>query len=383
VLAFSVIAVIGLSAFALRNELDNDFVKYFDKSVKFRTDTDFISENLTGIDNIEYALGAGEADGISDPEYLKKLDEFDQWFRQQKEVTHVNSFSETMKRVNKSMHGDDPAYYKVPAAKNEAAQYLLLYEMSLPYGLDLNNQINVDKSETRFTVTLDAVSSNEMISLTKRAEQWLRDNAPEHMFSYGSSTSLMFSYLGKNNIDSMLKSGFGALIFISFVLIFALRSFKYGALSIIPNITPIAVAFGLWGITNGQINMVVATVLGMTLGIVVDDTIHLLAKYIHGRKELGKSPEDAVRYALSTVGKALIVTTIILTTGFAVLMQSAFALNADMGQLTAVTIVVALILDFLLLPALLLVIDKGKSPARAEKPELIEDIEFVEVKVRS
>jgi len=379
VLTFSVIAIIGLSSFALRNELNNDFVKYFDKSVKFRTDTDFISENLTGIDNIEYSLGAGEADGISDPEYLRKLDEFDRWFRQQKEVTHVNSFSETMKRVNKSMHGDDPAYYKVPAAKNEAAQYLLLYEMSLPYGLDLNNQINVDKSETRFTVTLHAVSSNEMISLTKRAEQWLRDNAPEHMFSYGSSTSLMFSYLGKNNIDSMLKSGFGALIFISFVLIFALGSFKYGALSIIPNITPIAVGFGLWGITNGQINMVVATVLGMTLGIVVDDTIHLLAKYIRARKELGKSPQDAVRYALSTVGKALIVTTIILTTGFLVLTQSSFALNADMGKLTAITIVVALILDLLFLPALLLVLDRGKTPARVETPELVEDIEFVEV----
>ena len=372
VLAFSVIAVIGLSAFSFKNELNNEFVKFFDKSAKFRIDTDFISENLTGIYNLEYSLGAGEADGISDPQYLKKLDEFDQWFMQQKEVMHVNSFSEIMKRVNKSMHGDDPDYYKIPDAKDEAAQYLLLYEMSLPYGLDLNNQINVDKSETRFTVTLKMVSSNEIIALTERAEQWLRDNAPEHMFSYGISTALMFSHITKTNMVSMLKSGFGALILISFILIFAFRSFKFGALSIIPNITPIAVGYGIWGLTNGQINMAVAVVLGMTLGIVVDDTVHLLAKYIRARRELGKSPQDAVRYAFSTVGRAIIVTTIILTAGFSVLTQSSFIFNSDMGKVAAITIVSALVLDLLLLPALLLALDRDKTQKPVEGTELLE-----------
>jgi len=170
---------------------------------------------------------------------------------------------------------------------------------------------------------------------------------------------------------SMLKSGFGALILISFILIFALRSFKYGALSIIPNITPIAVAFGIWGLTYGQINMAVAVVLGMTLGIVVDDTVHLLSKYIRARRELGKSPQDAVRYAFSTVGRAIIVTTIILTAGFTVLMQSSFIFNSDMGKITAITIVAALILDLLLLPALLLTLDRGKTRKPVEEPDLL------------
>lgn len=372
VLAFSVVAAVGLGLFSFKNELNNEFVKFFDKTVQFRTDTDFISENLTGIYNIEYSLGAGEADGISDPQYLKKLDKFDQWFRQQEEVMHVNTFSETMKRVNKSMHNDDPDYYKVPAARNEAAQYLLLYEMSLPYGLDLNNQINVDKSETRFTVTLHNISSNEMMALTAKAEQWLRDNAPEHMFSYGISTTLMFSHITKTNMDSMLKSGFGAFVLISFILIFAFSSLKYGLISIIPNVMPIAVAFGIWAIINGQINMAVAVVLGMTLGIVVDDTIHFLSKYIRARRENGRSPQDSVRYAFATVGRALIINTIILTAGFSVLMQSSFGFNSDMGKLTAITIVVALVLDLLLLPALLLVIDKDDPSKHVEETQPIE-----------
>lgn len=265
------------------------------------------------------------------------------------------------------MHGDSLEHYKVPGARDEAAQYLLLYEMSLPYGLDLNNQINVDKSETRFTVTTQNLSSNEMISLSDRAEQWLRTNAPESMYSYGISTALMFSHITRRNMESMLKGGFGALVLISFILMFALRSTKYGLISLIPNVAPIAVAFGIWAMINGQINMALSVVLGMTLGIVVDDTVHLLSKYMRGRREKGLSPEDSIRYAFTTVGKAVTVTTIVLVAGFSVLMQSSFALNSGMGKLTAITITIALILDLLLLPALLIAFDKDR------KKDVVED----------
>ncbi|NQY08675.1 MAG: MMPL family transporter [Flavobacteriales bacterium] len=360
ILVASVAAVMGLAYLANTNELNNEFVKFFDKRVKFRTDTDFIADNLTGIYNMEFSLNSGSEDGISDPKYLQKLDEFEIWFRAQENVTHVSSFSEVMKRVNRSMHGDNQDYYKVPNGKNEAAQYLLLYEMSLPYGLDLNNQINVDKSETRFTVTMENVSSNRMLALAEESQNWLKENAPEEMFTHAISTSIMFSHITKTNMDAMLQSGFGALIIISFILIFALGSFKYGLISIVPNVAPIVVAFGIWAIFNGQINMAVTVVLGMTLGIVVDDTIHILAKYIRARKEMGKSAEDAIRYAFSTVGRAVVITTIILVAGFSVLMYSSFGFNSDMGKLTAITIVAALVLDLLLLPALLLTIDRKK-----------------------
>lgn len=358
ILVISVISVIGLGLYSTQNILNNEFVKFFDKSVKFRTDTDLISDTLTGIYNVEFALGAGEEDGISNPDYLNKLDEFDKWMMEQPEVMHVNSFSYVMKKVNKSMHGDSLQYFAIPGNKQEAAQYLLLYEMSLPYGLDLNNQINVDKSETRFTATLQNISSNEIISLTERAETWLKNNAPEHMFSHGISPAIMFSHITKTNMDSMLQSGLGALVLISIILIFALRSVKYGIISLIPNMTPIAVAFGIWALTNGQINMAVTVVLGMTLGIVVDDTIHFLAKYIRARREQGKSAEDAVRYAFSTVGRAVIVTTVVLVAGFSILMMSSFGFNSDMGKLTAITIAVALILDLIMLPTILIAIDK-------------------------
>jgi len=352
----TIVLAIGLLSF--NNEMNEDFVSYFDKSIQFRNDTDFISENLIGIYTIEFSLNSGESDGISNPEYLKKVEEFENWFKKQESVVHVNAFTEVARRINKSMHGDQLAYYRLPEARDEAAQYLLLYEMFLPYGLDLNNQINVDKSETRFTVTMSNITANHLMELTERAEHWLHENAPEYMFTNGISTALMFSHLTQRQVYSMAKGSVFAILLISLVLIVALRSFKYGMLSLIPNIMPFAIGFGIWGITVGEINAGLSVVFGMTLGIVVDDTVHLLTKYLRARREQNKSPEDAVRYAFSTVGQAIVVTTIVLVAGFLILSLSSFKMNSQMGMLTAMVIVAALVIDLILLPAILIRADK-------------------------
>ena len=162
----AIMLVIGL--FIARNELNDQFVQYFDDRVQFRQDTDFATQNLTGIYQVEYSVGASESGGIQNPDYLAKLAEFEAWFWEQPGVVNVSSFSEVMKRVNKSMHGDDPEWRRIPESRELAAQYLLLYEMSLPFGLDLNNQINVDKSATRFTVTIEDLSSRRRFVRSQR-----------------------------------------------------------------------------------------------------------------------------------------------------------------------------------------------------------------------
>jgi len=350
--------VIGLVAFVPNNELNDEFVKYFDERVDFRVATDFTTDNLTGLYNISYSLEAGEAGGISEPVFLNKLEEFAVWYRQQPEVMHVNTLSDTMKRLNKNLHGDDPAWYRIPDQRNLAAQYLLLYEMSLPYGLDLNNQINVDKSATKLDVSLQSISSNQTLALEERAQQWLAENAPASMQVHGASPSVMFSHIGARNIRSMLIGTTLALVLISFILIFALRSPRIGLISIIPNLVPAGMAFGLWGLLVGEIGLALSVVTGMTLGIVVDDTVHFLSKYLRARREEGLSSAAAVRYAFHTVGTALWTTSIVLMAGFMVLTQSPFKLNSGMGLLTAITIGLALLADFLLLPTLLMTLDK-------------------------
>ena len=364
VLIGSIVVIFGFGYLAFQNQLNDEFIKYFDSKISFRQDTDFISDNLTGIYNVEFSLDAGEPGGINNPGYLKKLQDFERWLEQQSEVIHVNSYAEVARQVNQSMHGDSLQYYAMPTNREEAAQYLLLYEMSLPFGLDLNNQINVDKSESRLTATIRNISTLEMVAFAKRAEEWLRINTPPNMHTLGISPTMMFAYLSGRQVLSMVTGTGLAIILITIVLIFALRSLKYGLMSIIPNVTPIAVGFGIWALLEGSINVGVSIVFGMTLGIIVDDTIHFLSKYLLARREHGYNVPDAIKYAFTTVGRALLVTTIVLVSGFAILAQSSFGMNSGMAKMTSIIIVVALIIDFLLLPALLLVFtpeEKGQE----------------------
>ena len=340
------------------NELNDEFVKYFDNTVAFRTDTDFTVDNLTGLYSISYSLKAAEPGGISEPAFQQKLEEFANWYRQQPEVLHVSSLSDTMKRLNKNLHQDQAQWYRIPEQRDLAAQYLLLYEMSLPYGLDLNNQINVDKSATKLDASLRSISSNSTIAVEERAQVWLEQNAPESMHVHGASPTLMFSHIGARNIRSMLVGTTIALVLISILLTIALRSVRIGLISLVPNLVPAGLAFGLWGMLVGEVGLALSVVTGMTLGIVVDDTVHFLSKYLRARREDGLSSADAVRYAFHTVGTALWTTSIVLMAGFFILTQSHFKLNSGMGLLTAITIGFALIADFLLLPTLLMTIDK-------------------------
>jgi predicted RND superfamily exporter protein len=265
-----------------------------------------------------------------------------------------------MKRLNKNMHGDDPAWYRLPEQHNLAAQYLLLYEMSLPYGLDLNNQLNVDKSATRMVVSMHDQSSPKMIAFERRVESWLADNMPDLNVIAG-SPMYMFSQIAQRTVNNMSKGVSFALILISLLLIIAFRSFKTGLISLVPNLIPPAVAFGVWGILVGEIGFSHAVAFGMTIGIIVDDTVHFLSKYLRARREKGLSSEEAVRYAFSNVGVALVITTIVLVIGFMVLATSSFKLNSDLGLITALTITIALLLDFLLLPALLMAFDSKQE----------------------
>jgi predicted RND superfamily exporter protein len=328
------IIIILLAALVPQNELNDQFVEYFDETVEFRRDSDYAAANLTGVYYIDYALGTEESGGISEPWYLSDVDKFSQYLRSQPEVIHVQTISDTFKRLNKNMHGDDPTWHRLPEERNLAAQYLLLYEMSLPYGLDLNNQIDIDKSATKIAVTLKTLTSNEVIAFDDKAVKWIEENTPS-ITLYNSSPTIMFAHLGKRNINSMLIGTSVALVFISAVLIFFLNSFKYGLISLIPNLTPALAAFGIWGATVGQVGIGLSIVTGMTLG-------------------KGLNAEDAVRYAFNSVGLALLVTSVVLVAGFMILAQSHFYLNSSMGLLTSVVIMLALIIDLTLLPALLI-----------------------------
>ena len=357
------VLLIVLASGIPRIELSDSFVKYFDESYKFRRDTDFVEDNLTGFNIIEYSLGSDGEGGVNEPDYLKLLEEFSAWWRLQPNVANVISLADTMKRLNRSMHSGDETYYRIPDSRELAAQYMLLYEMSLPFGLDMNATVNLDKSASRFTVLLRKVSTRQLQELELKGNEWLRKNAPKRMQAPATGLSVIFSHISERNIKSMLGGTAFALVMISGILVIALRSFKMGLISLIPNLAPAMMTFGLWGLLVGEIGMAVSVIAAITLGIVVDDTVHFLSKYTRARREMRLSSAEAVRYSFRTVGAALFTTSVIVAAGFLVLTLSGFKINSSLGLLTAITIAFALMTDFLFLPPLLMKLDRRRVGA--------------------
>jgi len=356
---FSTICLaVALGYSASQNRLNDNWINYFTKNVPVRVATDVLEDRISGADFLEYDISAGRPQGINDPGFLNHLDDLVRWLRAHPQVEQVNNLTDVMKKLNQVMHGDDETWYRLPERQDLAAQYLLLYEMSLPYGLDLNNIINVDKSATRIIITTKNLGTRALSDLDLEIQTWLKNNTPNHMHSQGTGISIVFAYLSQRNIVNMLIAAFGALIAISLILIIALKRIDIGIISLLPNIIPATMAFGLWGLLVGEIGLGLSVVVSMTLGIVVDDSVHFISKYLRARTHFDMNKEQAIHHAFTTVGPAMWTTTVALVAGFLVLMMSDYKMSADMGLLSAITIAIALLMDFLLLPAILLVADR-------------------------
>ncbi|MEM6547913.1 MAG: MMPL family transporter [Pseudomonadota bacterium] len=349
-----VTASVALIAMIPTITFNDQWIKYFDERIEFRTESDVALQDF-GLYPVEFSVPAGEAGGVSEPAFLERLEGFTEWLRTRPEVVHVYSLADIMQRLNKNMHGDDESYFRLPDDRELSAQYLLLYELSLPFGLDLNDRVNIDKSATRVTATLGDVTTKQTKAFLDASAAYIEANFPEGQRAKPTSAQVMFTYITDRNVQNMIGGTTIAILAISAIMVVALRSVSLGILSLVPNALPILTTFGLWALLVEQVGFSVATVASISLGIIVDDTVHFLTKYQRARRENGYGPEDAIRYAFDTVGVALIVNTVILALGFLVLTYSSFKMNVDLGLMTVIAIIFALILDFLLLPALLLI----------------------------
>ena len=361
--------VFGTAAFLPMNEFNDVWVEYFDESYDVRIANEFLAKEVTGLHRIQFSLPAIDNGGVSEPEYLSKLNEFKEWAEAQPEVVYALTFSDVIKRLNRNMNGGDEAFYVVPDNRALASQYLLMYEMSLPFGLGLDNQMTMNKDESSFHIILSRTSSDGVLQFSKKAGRWVEQNMPEYMQAKPSGLDVLFSQLTRRNVISMLGGTLSAFVLISVMIIVSLRSWRYGLMSLLPNIMPAAMAFGLWGLTMGNVGVSVSIVACLTIGIVVDDTVHFLSKYVRAKREQNLSTEDAVRYAFSTVGVALVSTSVVLVANFAVISFSGFYPSSNMGTLTSITIILALVVDLLFFAPFLLLLDAKKRDKRTTESD--------------
>ena len=356
--SFGVMTVVLIAGIS-RIELRENWLELLDESYEFRQSTDFLSENFKGVETYEYSLDSGREGGITDIDYLSKVDSFAQWYRTQPEVAHVFSIADIMKRLNKNLHGEDPNFYILPNDPELAAQYLLLYEFSLPVGRDLNNLIDYDRAATRVTVALSSLSSKEKIELDDRARAWLQDNAPD-LETTATGVSIVGARSIQRNIEGMLLGTNVAMGIVSLLLFAVFRSVRLGLISLIPNFIPAAMAIGLWGYVVGEVGVAASVVTAIAFGIIVDDTIHYMTKYVDARKR-GELPSESVQSAFRSVGRALFTTTLVFGLGFMVFGASGMSTNQALGLLVGITVIIALLADFLFLPPLLMALDGTKE----------------------
>ncbi len=355
VAAVMVVLIAGIS----RIELQENWLELLDESYEFRRSTDFVSENFTGVETYEYSLNSGREGGITDVEYLRQVDAFAEWSRSQPEVAHVFAISDIMKRLNKNLHGDDPDFYVLPDDSDLAAQYLLLYEFSLPVGRDLNNLIDVERSSTRVSVVLKSLTTREKVDLDNRTQAWFRQNAPD-LETQATGVSVVGAHSIQRNIEGMLRGTIAAMAIVSLLLLFVFRSVRLGLISLVPNFAPAAMAMGLWGYLVGEVGVAASVVTAIAFGIIVDDTIHFMTKYVGARKR-GLLPSESVQSAFGAVGKALTATTVVFALGFMVFAASGLVTNQALGLLVGITVIIALLADFLFLPPLLMALDATKE----------------------
>jgi predicted RND superfamily exporter protein len=359
------IIIIAIGSQLNKNTISERWHEFFDTSFEVRNTIEATNDNLGGLHRIFFVLDSKEEGGINNPEYLQQADDFSEWLLTQDKVSNVDSITNIIKRLNKNLHDNDEAWFKIPESRELAAQYLLLYELSLPLGLGLDDTINNARSASRLTVSFAKADSIYILELERNALAWLDENAPAISVSEGTGLDIVFANLTFRNITSMMNGTSIALLLISFLLIFALRSLKIGIISLIPNIMPAILAYGIWAMINGQIDTAVSVVVCLSLGIVVDDTVHFLSKYLRAKREQNMDTEGAIRYAFNTVGNALIVTSAVLVGGFLVMQFSHFHPSNNMGTLLAITLLMALLVDFLFLPPLLMLLDRNKKDTAA------------------
>ena len=343
----TLLAIVGL----MQIRFNDNALRYFDESFEFRRDSDAIEASLTGMETVQFSLISAKNESAFSPNFLIQIDTFAEWLRTQDKVVYVGSLTDVVKRLNKTLGADDAAAYRIADTREANAQAMMFYELSLPVGQDMNQMLDIDRNSTRLVAVLRDANGQDIRAFAQNSEAWLAANTPD-IATPASSVGVAFAELSRRNNQAMLWGMVTVLFLVSGILIFTLRDLRLGVLSLVPNVLPAILAFGLWGWLVGEVNLGSTVVTTMTFGIVVDDTVHILMHYQRARRS-GDDRETALRDTFRKVGTALMVTSIAIMSGFVIMTQSGFAINKHVGGLTAIVIMVALITDLVLLPAVL------------------------------
>ncbi len=345
-------AILAVGLFKVK--VDSNTIRYFDKSVDIRQGTEFLMENLTGPMAYEIVVDSGRKNGIKDPAFMKTVENFYRDYQLRfGDIRHLASLMDTVKRFNQVLDGKN----EIPNTQNLIAQYLLLYSLSLPQGMEINDKMDIDERKLRITAQVNIVDTSVDLEMINYAHAWW-NNTPYSAQVNGQTA--MFAYMQSDVTDTLIYSLSMAIVLVSLVMLFIFRRVRLLWVFILPNLLPVMLVVGLMGWIGINIDIGVAIAGAIIIGVAVDDTIHFLVKYFDARNR-GLSLADSFDEVLHYAGRAILFTTLILSFSFSLFSFSTFTPNENFGIVTASALVIALIVDLLLLPALLSLADKKEK----------------------
>ncbi len=344
--------------------VDSNTVRYFKEDVPWRKAVNFIQDNISGPMTYEIIVDSNVKDGVKDPKFLRTTQKFyDEFYAAfPEEVRHINSLLEVVKKFNQVMNQSKT----VPNSQNLVAQYLLLYTLSLPQGMEINDQMDIEERMFRISAAMNVTDTSKDLEMMAWVENWWSVNS-EYKAEVNGQTA-MFAHMQHDVTDTLITSITIAIVAVSFMMLLIFRNARLLPLFILPNILPIALVVGIMGWLGIDIDIGVAIAGAIIIGVAVDDTIHFLVKYFEARDK-GANIQDSLTYVMQYAGNAIIFTTVILSLAFSVFVFSDFLPNYMFGVVTASALIIAVIADLLMLPAILSMIDtyKTKKRIRLEK----------------
>lgn len=338
------------------NKLDFDRYSFIDEDSDFHHVMTALREKIGNDQSLVYSIDSGSYYGITEPEFLSRIDEFSNWLEDQPEASFVSSYTDYLRSRHKDEHDGDDAYDVVPLNKLQVIDYLVAYQLVQEIEPSLSPLFNSDYSAIRLSVGTSNLTNHQLLQFNDRIDDWIETNMADDYRVMHGDNSILYARLDRT-ISLELMQGFTlSFVMITLTLLIGLRSVRYGLLSIMPNLFPATIVFGFWGLFVGQLSPYVLMLFSISIGLVVDDSVHILSKYISALRS-GKTPAQSVNYSLDKAGSAITITTLSLAVGTFILVFSNTFYFQNVALLLTPIIVVALLLDLLFLPPLLLKLD--------------------------
>ena len=366
----TLIALISLFG-ATQLRFSHNPVAWLPDNHSLRNATDAINDHMKGSAAIELVVERDEENAVKDPEFMKRLDELNRFsegtIHDKISVGKSSSVVDVVKEINQVLNEDREEYYRVPMDRGMIAQELLLFENG---GTDdLENLVNTPYSKARVTLKTTWVDANQYSGLLSKIERKLEELfGKEKSYVVTGLIPIMVKTM-MFLMEGMLISYLIAAVVITLMMIILLADFRLGLWSMIPNFLPVLVGLGVMGMLDLPLDAMSILVGSIAIGLAVDDTVHFMHnfrryQYIHQDIHL------AVEKTLTSTGRAMLLTTIVLSAGFFIFTLSSMNNLISFGLITGLAIIIALLGDILLAPAMMALIYKNR-PSNSTKKETL------------